>query len=70
MPKPMPQPLPQLADTRLSNDDALGGRRRPWAAMAAAFAVALLLGTTVVLWAHYGTTVFYEMILAGIAACF
>ncbi len=32
--------------------------------------VVLLLAGTVALWAHYGTTVFYEMILAGIAACF
>jgi hypothetical protein len=30
----------------------------------------LLLAATLVLWAHYGTAVFYEMILAGIAACF
>ncbi len=30
----------------------------------------LLIAGTVALWAHYGTTVFYEMILAGIAACF
>ena len=30
----------------------------------------LLLAGTVALWAHYGTAVFYEMILAGLAACF
>jgi len=30
----------------------------------------ILLAVTLVLWAHYGTAVFYEMILAGIAACF
>jgi hypothetical protein len=29
----------------------------------------LLLGGTLALWAHYGTAVFYEMILAGIALC-
>ena len=38
------------------------------------FAVALGLGAlaagTVALWAHYGTAVFYETILAGINACF
>jgi hypothetical protein len=36
-----------------------------------AFASALLivLAATVALWAHYGTAVFYEMIVAGIAAC-
>ena len=32
-------------------------------------AVVLLLAGTVALWAHYGTAVFYETILAGIAAC-
>jgi hypothetical protein len=30
----------------------------------------LLIAATLGLWAHYGTAVFYEMILAGIAACF
>jgi hypothetical protein len=28
-----------------------------------------LFAGTVVLWAHYGTAVFYETILAGLAAC-
>jgi hypothetical protein len=28
-----------------------------------------LFAATAVLWAYYGTAVFYEMILAGIAAC-
>ena len=32
--------------------------------------VALLVGGTLALWAHYGTAVFYEMIVAGIALCF
>ncbi len=36
--------------------------------------VALLAGvaftTTLALWAHYGTAVFYEIIAAGISACF
>jgi hypothetical protein len=41
---------------------------RPWLAVAAAGGV--LLAATVALWAHYGTAVFYEMIAAGIAACF
>jgi hypothetical protein len=38
------------------------------------FVAALGLGGlavgTAALWAHYGTAVFYEMILAGINACF
>jgi hypothetical protein len=30
----------------------------------------VLLALTVGLWVHYGTAVFYEIILAGLAACF
>jgi hypothetical protein len=41
---------------------------RPFALVTAA--VVLLLAGSVALWAHYGTAVFYETILAGIAACF
>jgi hypothetical protein len=41
---------------------------RPLAVVTAAAAVVLLAGT-LALWAHYGTAVFYETILAGIAAC-
>jgi hypothetical protein len=29
----------------------------------------VLVSATSVLWAYYGTTVFYEMIVAGLAAC-
>jgi hypothetical protein len=29
----------------------------------------MLVAATAVLWVHYGPTVFYEMITAGIAAC-
>lgn len=37
----------------------------------AAFAVAgVLLAATGVLWAYYGTAVFFEAIRAGFAACF
>jgi hypothetical protein len=31
--------------------------------------VAILLVATVALWVRYGTAVFYEMIVAGLAAC-
>jgi len=40
---------------------------RPLAVVTAG--VVLLLAGTVALWAHYGTAVFYETILARIAAC-
>ncbi|MDT3684570.1 MAG: hypothetical protein RO009_05955 [Pseudorhodoplanes sp.] len=40
------------------------------AAMIAAGAAGVVLAATVALWAHYGSAVFYEMLLAGFAACF
>src|SRR5436190_24341953 len=36
----------------------------------AAAVAGLLVAGTMALWLHYGTAVFYEMILAGIALCF
>lgn len=38
--------------------------------LAAGSAVVFLLAGTVVLWAHYGTAVFFETIRAGFIACF
>lgn len=38
-------------------------------AASAAVGALLLLGV-LVLWAHYGTAVFFEMLASGIAACF
>jgi hypothetical protein len=32
--------------------------------------VIVLVAAAVVMWAHYGTAVFYEIILAGLATCF
>ena len=40
---------------------------RPFVLLAAV--AAIMLAGTLALWAHYGTAVFYEMIVAGIAAC-
>ena len=37
--------------------------------VAVSVAVGLLFAGTVALWVHYGTAVFYEMIVAGLAAC-
>jgi hypothetical protein len=50
-------------------DSMVPARRWTWPLSLATAAVALLLGLTIALWAHYGTAVFYETILAGIAAC-
>jgi hypothetical protein len=41
---------------------------RPLLAVAAMFGV--LVALSGLLWAHYGTAVFFDMIAAGIAACF
>ena len=30
----------------------------------------MLIAATVALWVHYGTAVFFEVIAAGLAACF
>ncbi|MGE0280072.1 MAG: hypothetical protein AB7P20_05595 [Rhizobiaceae bacterium] len=38
--------------------------------LAAAVFAAVLLATTGGLWAYYGTTVFFEVVRAGWAACF
>jgi hypothetical protein len=38
--------------------------------LAAGAVVALALTGTVLLWAHYGTTVFFETIRVGFSACF
>ena len=46
---------------------AASGLSRPL--LIAAAVVGILLAATVALWAHYGTAVFYEMIVAGLAAC-
>lgn len=47
----------------------LGGVAFGIVAGAAVLVAAILLGAAV-LWIHYGTAVFFEMIASGIAACF
>ena len=39
------------------------------ATLVAVGVAAVLIALTGALWAHYGTAVFYEMIVAGIALC-
>jgi hypothetical protein len=36
----------------------------------AAVALALAIGGTLLLWAHYGTAVFFETVRQGFVACF
>jgi hypothetical protein len=44
-------------------------RFRPAIWVAAGLVGAVVAGT-IVLWIHYGSAVFFEMIMAGLAACF
>jgi hypothetical protein len=51
--------------------DALPPARRQKLALVLGLGVAAtLLTAAALLWASYGTTVFFEMVAAGIAACF
>jgi hypothetical protein len=43
--------------------------RRALPAIAIMVAVAVLIGA-IALWVHYGTAVFFEMIVSGLEACF
>ena len=52
--------MPALADAPLTS--------RPLLVLATI--AGLLVAATLALWAHYGTAVFFEIIAAGIAACF
>ena len=64
----IPKGLPDVA-SRPVVPKAAPGLRSLFAA-AVGLLAALLLGASVLLWAHYGTTVFFETIRAGFAACF
>lgn len=46
------------------------GPGRSAAIAAAAVALTAVMGAGLYLWIRYGTTVFFEMIASGIAACF
>jgi len=50
--------------------ETVATRVRSRSLVAAGLAAAVALAGTVMLWAHYGTTVFFETVRAGFAACF
>lgn len=60
----------------ISTQEEMRGTSRPARKLASAIVVAAaglgaaLLSCALVLWFHYGTAVFFEMIASGIAACF
>jgi len=52
------------------SDASTAEPRQSWRPLAIAGTVAgLLVAAAATLWAYYGTAVFYEIILAGIAMC-
>ena len=51
-------------------DTALEQTRFSWPIVAVAAGCGALIAATLALWVHYGTAVFFEIIAAGIAACF
>jgi hypothetical protein len=55
-----PQAVTQTSGSALARALVVGG---------AGFGAVLLLAA-LILWAHYGSAVFFEMIAAGFAACF
>lgn len=42
----------------------------PWPTMLVALLAGSLFAVTFVLWAYFGTAVFFEMVRSGLAACF
>jgi hypothetical protein len=44
--------------------------RAPLLAIGAGAVAGVLVAATIALWTYYGSAVFYEMILTGLAACF
>jgi hypothetical protein len=60
----------------ISTEQQMSGLFRPRRRLGAAIAAGgaglgvIILLAALVLWLHYGTAVFFEMIASGIAACF
>ncbi len=42
----------------------------PWPALVLSLAGGVLVAATIGLWAYFGSTVFFEMVRTGLAACF
>lgn len=49
---------------------AAAPRRVSWPLIAVSAVIGGLVAASVALWLHYGNTVFFEIVRAGIAACF
>ena len=54
----------------MPNTAAVSSARMPATLVAAVMIAAVLIAAGGTLWAYFGTAVFYEIILAGLAYCF
>ncbi len=59
-----------MPDATTTPSDRASPRHFPLALVVTAGLAGMLFAVTIVLWVHYGSAVFYEMLLTGIAACF
>jgi hypothetical protein len=59
-----------MPDTVAPRSTTLATWLPAWPLLLTGALVMLALVGTIILWAHYGTTVFFETIRAGFAACF
>jgi hypothetical protein len=66
--KAIPAYLPDAGMTPMPEITAPGSKSRPL--IVAAAVLAFVLAGTLLLWAHYGATIFFETIRAGFVACF
>jgi hypothetical protein len=62
---PRARPIPGAPASRPASSWSLS-----WPLVAAGLIGVALAALTGLLWVHYGTAVFYETIVAGLAACF
>ena len=62
--------MARMPECLMPNTAAVSSARIPAALVAVAMILAVLAAAAGTLWAYFGSAVFYEMILAGLAYCF
>lgn len=61
---------PAMTQGTTASDDRAAARLRTVLLASVLGVIGFALATAVGLWMHYGTTVFFQVLAAGIAACF
>jgi hypothetical protein len=59
-----------MPERHMPNTATASSARVPTILLASAMIAAVLIATAGTLWAYFGTAVFYEMMLTGLAYCF